>query len=201
MSFDWDAWRDSYDTTSFQEQAEFYDRVARDYPEQAHWDLAAARRAMAGVETVTEVGGWRGELADICLKEHPGLRLWVNYDLCRWALTEGRRCKNRRYRARLLKDWPWNTDLPPADLFVSTHTLEHMRWDQVCALARQFRKYRRLHLEVPIHATDGESWRGFTGTHILEASWSDLEALIVTTGFERVAVNSTGFARIYERRA
>ena len=195
----WDEWRATYDTTTFAEQAAHYDEFARDYPEQAHWTLPAARPAAALAGTVTELGGWRGELADILLNENPQISRWTNYDLCSWAI-EHSRCADPRYEPVLLDDWPWHTVLEPADLFVATHTLEHIRWPQLVMLADQFPRFRWLHLELPVPQDKTPSWQGFTGTHILEASWLDVHRLLAGKGFVLKTADLSATCRTYEQQ-
>lgn len=196
---DWDQWRRDYATTTFADHAAFYDDVALEYPEQTHWNLPPIRVALEGIKTVVEVGGWRGELADAIFDRYPGqITSWRNYDMCAWAL-EHTRCFDRAYEPILLHDWPWNVDLAVADMFISTHTFEHMTVADIDSLLPQLRKYRRVFIEAPIpQSTEDVDWAGFVGTHILEIGWDRLRPMIEDQGFLCVLEyeNSRGFDRI-----
>jgi hypothetical protein len=176
-------WRAAYDRTSFAAQQAYYDGLAPRYPEQAYYDPAPALDALAGARVVTEVGGWRGDLARDALAARADITRWRNYDICTWALDHPK-FSSPRYEGILLADWPWNTDLQPADAFIATQMIEHIRFAQLEQLAQQFPKYRTVYLEAPIadDATD-ERWEDYNGTHILEVGWCQIENLLASLGF------------------
>lgn len=181
--FDWNGWRAEYDVSSFDHQKKVYEDLAQLFPEQAHFSFEAALKAVEGASSVTEVGGWRGDLAAQILAQNDGITSWKNYDLCHWALNDGNRCEDTRYTPVELADWPWNVDLQPADVFVSTHCIEHMRWNQLKALSEQFRKFKKVHLEAPLLWEESKDWSNYVGTHILEVSWSFVNDHILSLGF------------------
>jgi hypothetical protein len=176
-------WRAAYDRMPFAEQQTYYDKIAPRFPDQAHYNLASALNALTGATTVTEVGGWRGDLARDALATRADITSWHNYDICTWALDHPK-FASPRYEGIVLTDWPWNTDLQPADAFVATHVIEHIRFSELEQLAQQFPKYRTVHLEAPIanDATD-ERWENYFGTHILEVGWRQIEDLLAGLGF------------------
>lgn len=192
-----DSWRESYDRTTFAQQAAFYDELACDYPKQNDYDWASVSVALPGIRHVTEIGGWRGELADQALAAFPLIR-WVNYEISSWAVGRGSRCDDWRYSGIALSDWPWRQWLWPAHLFVANHVIEHMRFAQFEELSKQFVKYRRLHLQIPIPLDGGADWDGYEGTHALEVGWDEVDALLRSRGFDCTHADETQTRRTYE---
>lgn len=195
---DWDEWRASYDARTFKQEAEFYNTIAPLLPPQVAWGPAHAggivQRALDGVETVTEIGPWQADLAAAKL---PGsdITRWTAYDLCTWAI-ENTHCTDERFAAVLLTGHPWDTDLKPADLLIASHVLEHIMFSEFVELAEQFPKFGRLYLDIPVPAAERPDWAGYEGTHIIDASWADLDKVICSHGFVMSAAH--GSARVYE---
>ena len=188
---DFDRWREHYDATPFDKQVGNYELIARRFPQQQQWNGDAALRALTDQSTVTELGGWRGELAAEMLAARP-IGRWVNYDICKWAV-DNPVCTLGAYRPVHLDDWPWEIDLEPADCFVASHVLEHIRFAELERLAEQFHKFRSLYLDIPV-GEDPPDWSGYFGTHILEVGWREIDRLLVSHGF---ASNDTGTTRTF----
>jgi hypothetical protein len=181
--FDFDQWRREYPKSTFQQQQVEWDAIYKAYPHQSFWHSQPVVDALAkpGM-TVTELGGWRGELADSVIPVAEP-KSWTNYDLCPSAISHSI-CRWLEYHPILLDNWPWETDMLAADVFVATHVIEHMMFNQVCKLSEQFRKWATLVIEAPIvqSATDF-SWDGNGSTHILEVGWDQVGELISSHGF------------------
>ena len=75
---DWNRWRAEYDTTTFAAQQAEWDKVGTTYPDQTFWTPEPVLTALdrPGM-TVTELGGWRGELADHTIPEAK-VQEWIN---------------------------------------------------------------------------------------------------------------------------
>ena len=194
--FDWDLWRSRYDDLTFEEQARFADLCYRFYPVQASYDWGAARRffSWCAPQSVVEIGGWTGTLAQQTLVQHSEIRLWVNYDFCRSAL-ENSEPTDPRYQTVLLTAPAWEREYR-ADAFVATHVFEHMKAAEIDKLIPRISS-RLCYIEAPLNA-GGQSWAGYDGTHILEIGWDGLTELMVAHGWRPVA----GFdpAGVFERR-
>ncbi len=197
---DWDHWRSTYGTRTLAEVAAFYDRVAVAHPEQQQWKAHAAFTvsALADATSVVELGPWRGELAAHALERVPSIGLWVGFDVCPWAV-ENTRCTHPAYRPVTLTDRPWTIDLPAADVFVASHVIEHLSWEHTQALAAQFGKYGRLVVDVPVPESEPSDWQGYRGSHMLDASWADVDELLERHGFGLAC--REGSARIYDQGA
>lgn len=197
--FDCDAWRAAYDTTSFEAQKAAYDEIREGSPEQICYDIDAARRACRGMGSVTEIGGWRGELAAALLEDTTSIWGWRNYEICAFAVGEGNRCTDPRYIPLELLDWPWESELAAAEMFVASHVVEHMRFEQFKLLTRQFFRFEHLHFQIPIPLDRAANWTGYDGTHIMDASWEDVNKHILSCGFALVECDETLTCRTYSR--
>lgn len=174
MTFD--EWRTRYDTMSFREHAAINDRWGVEYPAQASWKLQPVLDALWSARTVVEIGGWDGGLAAKALALLPRVERWTNYEMCQPAIDRTV-CHDPRYKPVLLEDWPWNTDLEPADALVMSHVVEHMRFHQLFELTRLFDRYRVVHMQAPLDL-ERIDWTGYHGSHILEVGWLGVEALM-----------------------
>lgn len=194
----WDAWRARYDEMSFADQCAFYDEVWQHWPYQAYYNPEPAKRALAGVVSVVEIGGWQGHLAADVLGSRPDFERWTNYDICLGAL-DNPATDDPRYEAELLTDHPWEVGLDPADALVATHFIEHIKARELELLVeRVFVDYRLIYLEAPI-AEDAVnySWGGQDCSHILEWGWVQVGELLGRYGFEQV--QDDGWCRAFRK--
>ena len=198
MNYDFDKWRKEYPTSTFRQQQLEWNALYDTYPNQVHWNAQPVIDALnrAGM-TITELGGWQGELANHVIPITNPAR-WTNYDICPKAISNTV-CHLPCYEPVLLSDWPWNTDLKPADAFVATHVIEHMTSGQIKELGQQLAaKYSILVIEAPVvDSATGFSWEGNGSTHILELGWEQLESIFFSLGFQ--PVNRVLYTRIFQK--
>ena len=175
-----DNWRSTYDNSTYQEHVEFYERIYKEYPRQIHFNEECAinffESCASGRSRVLEVGGWHGELAKLMLDRFPDIQTWFNFDLCRSAIEHG--ISNPRLVHVWPPEWVWDMKLPACQVFVASHTLEHMRLDQVDKL---FARLSASHAYIDVPTSD--SWEAYPGTHILTASWGQIEDVLEKHGF------------------
>lgn len=192
---DWDAWRENYPVTTFAEQQEFLQSTVVQFPHQRHFDVDEAYAAFALIDdprTVIELGGWDGALAWFMLLSNE-IESWVNYDIVAVPQVEQ---LNGRYRTKLLSDYIWKQPIT-ADVFVGTHVIEHLSEDHLRQLLVAI-ETRWIYFEAPL-LSDGESWEGYGGTHVLELSWPEVEVLVDSHGYE--IVRSNKYTRLWRSRA
>jgi len=118
--------------------------------------------------TVLELGCYRGALAESILQQVPDIDAWFGYDICDAALDE---CLSHpKFGPIRMDDWFHKLDnIPSHDIFVSTHTLEHMSNDEAIASlekAIESPRCRYVMLEMPIPEA-GKIWRGGGSSHVL----------------------------------
>ena len=141
---------------------------------------------------VVELGCHQGNLAKTMLGQFDikYIKSWVGYDICKAALARSV-VKDKRYTAVSLSDWFYNTDLPSFNVFVSTHTFEHMDLDEIektFAHISQLAKY--LILEIPISEA-GQDFKGYRGAHVLTSGRQVIRDLITKHGFDQIMDSQT----------
>lgn len=182
MSVSWDTWRESYDEWGIGRQRRFYDEVFGVHRDQERFDvrrLGWLLDVIAGPVSVVELGGWDGGFARAMLAAHQDITSWENHEVSAAAVA-GSVCDDVRYRAVALDDWYWQS-AHTADVFVASHVLEHLRWDDV---RRTFdaTTCEWMFLQVPVGSGPTE-WRGYHGSHILEVGWSTIIPELEGRGF------------------
>lgn len=175
-----DAWRHAYDDMTVEQQREFYDQVYREYPEQSHfnaWRLADVIRGRQP-RTVVELGGWDGACAAVMLPLFPCIQTWVNVEISRLAGAAGP--DDPRYMPVSPDDWYWDSRWT-ADLFVTNHTVEHLKGRDVRATIAAT-DAKTLYIDTPIDE-EGHQWWGTITTHILELGWRDVDRICDENGY------------------
>lgn len=187
---DFDAWRVQYDNMSYQNQKDFYNLVEVDHPCQQAFNVDAYHGFFGHVARkveyarVVEVGGWKGGLAMVMLDRWPNITDWYNVEICEYAMLKSI-CYSSRYEMLIPSDWMWNVPLPAAEVFVASHTIEHIKQHQLEALFDNLpAETRWLGLQAPIaeDAIDTD-WTGYHGTHILEIGWKQISKSLDGRGF------------------
>jgi hypothetical protein len=179
---DWDAWRNAYHGLTYAQQQAFHSAIYEQYPEQRHYNADLVARAIEQVQpcTVVELGGWDGELAHTMLDQHPTIQQWTNVELCKEAAQAGH-ARHPRYHAPTLSDWYWTKGPWHCDLFVASHTIEHLtitHLNETLAATHA----GALFLDAPLH-NKSTNWRGHTATHILECGWIGVDRLCDRHGY------------------
>lgn len=190
----WDAWRAHYDELTFDEQARFALRVHREYPEQKHWNMQAWNQFLKTLRprSVVEIGGYNGSLAAYTLEKRSGIGLWMNCELLP-IVREISICHDDRYWPYPLTEFLWEYRWWPEripDLFVATHTIEHMRLEEVAGII-DLVQARHVYFEAPLTDASRQSWEGYSATHILEAGWIDVDQMMRQRGYS-VAIYDEG---------
>lgn len=187
VTIDWNAWRAGHSTMTFADQQAFYELVAIEHPVQQHFHLDAAHhafdemvRSTGGSLRVVELGGWDGALADAMLsRPYRDVARWTNYDLIAVPQVP----TNPSYELVVLFDYLWNVGYAiKGDVFVSTHTIEHLTGAQLEQLVGIL-DTEWVYLESPLEE-EGQQWYGYQGTHILELGWRDVRSLLTERGYD-----------------
>jgi hypothetical protein len=207
---DFDAWREAYAGMTYQEQQAFYDRVEADHPLQKGFTLlrfhnfflhiASRREKAQGKTYVLELGGWKGELAQEMLKSFPFVAIWCNVEICRRAVEKSV-FASPCYTTYVPPEFPWRVELPPSNVLVASHFIEHISQRHLERLVRNLPDTMRyLAIEAPIPADDSRvDWTGYHGSHILEIGWKQVIDLLRQHGFELIAGLSVGNFKAFAR--
>lgn len=175
-----DQWRQNYDRMSYREQLAFYDHIEAVYPVQSSFNVKAWEAFFEWLPpervTVFELGGWHGEMAAHLLPGFPFIDKWINWEISRAAVA-GSVCDDPRYEAVTPDDFAWLLPLPAHNVFVASHTLEHIRLYQVYQLFRKIPAGVYVGLEIPV-TEETPNWEGYHGSHIIEGGWPDIEVIL-----------------------
>jgi methyltransferase family protein len=196
---DWDAWRRDYDSMTVADQRAFYDRVFEQYPEQARFSVKALGRLLDEIDrpvNVIELGGWDGGFAAEMLALNPRILSWTNFEISK-AAVEASVCADARYLGWALDEWYWELD-HAADVFVASHVLEHLKLRDVRAVF-DATTCGWMFLQAPL-ADGATNWRGYRGTHILEAGWGTLTSELDARGYDLLDHLTVPNVRCFRRR-
>lgn len=194
MALDFNEWRKNYRTSTYEEQVEFYNQVAKLFPEQIDFHLPSWMRFFGyvwnirGAFRVLEIGGWKGEMAQEVFTEKPDYVLsWHNIEISEEALKEPA-CLDPRYTAEVPPDYAWNIELPQANVFIGSHVIEHITAKNLADLASNLPPtVEYIAFESPIKPTDADrDWKNYTGSHILEIGWKEVIGLLDAYGFDPI---------------
>jgi len=142
--------------------------------------------------TVTELGCGNGKLGRELLARFDNIMSWVGYDLSGSRIKNSRRA--RGYTAIELKE-PFTG--PFGDVFVSSHTFEHMNAMEVRAvLSKVDSKY--IMLEIPIKE-DGQNWSQYGGAHILQQGREYIRKLLYNYKSEKEVVVGEAWSAFFRR--
>lgn len=172
-------WRQRYDQMTFEQQQDYHDYLEGLYPDQAHYNLEAAKKVFDWLKphSVIEAGTWKA------------------YELCPAAIAKTV-CNDERFAYQQITrfDW-WNKQPLVCDLFLATHFIEHLSFDHLQELIKAI-SAKHIYFEAPL-TENGESWDGFFGTHKLEVGWQKVAEVLAVKGYKRIDI--TSHCKLYER--
>ena len=129
---------------------------------------------------IVELGCGDGSLAVACLTNlHTQQPLeWVGYDISPYFIQNAKR--HEQFIPCLLEDQIWNLNIPRFDVFVSSHTLEHLYSDEVEKLVAWLSSHAKYAVVcVPLRPDK----TAVGANHILDKGFIWLRELFVRAGF------------------
>jgi acetyltransferase-like isoleucine patch superfamily enzyme len=200
LPYSFDSWRNCRGDLPYGEHVRFFDAIFDKYPNQHYCNLVEARTfcsQLPAASQILELGGWKGQVAEILLAEFPDIEHWHNFELSGNAVKEGLR--HPRFTSRVADDFVWRLeDLPPCNVLFAAHVLEHLTSREIGELLRKLISVMHVFVESPLPAAGKQlSWAGNLSTAVLDIGWLELEELFGTFGFQ--AVRRAGRVRIFER--
>lgn len=195
-------WRERYDSMSFQAQEAFYEsailskEVGEAVKNQLYFNRGVITVCFEAIflqktpVNVLEMGGWRGEMAELILSKFPfKIFRWQNYEICEWARTNPV-CERIQYYAPPMLSFLWEEEYIPGffDVLILSHVIEHIKLKHLLLLLNKVKKdISFLYIDAPIEErTESVNWKDYNGTHILEIGWNDLDPIIKDLGFEKL---------------
>lgn len=192
----WDKWRKFYYNLSHDENIQFGYDIEAKYPHQVSFNAKLIDQVMPQFPNtrVLEIGGWKGELAAYCFKNHRP-RSWHNIDMCKAAVEKTvPELAHREYTATFpdMFDWFCAPRVRPYDLAISCHTIEHLTDKHLVKLIEHLVGIPAVYFEAPIDM-ERNDWNGYEGTHILEMGWSTINRLFSVYEYTHQKISDWAF--------
>lgn len=141
---------------------------------------------------VVELGCFKGELAKQTLSNFEDIVCWDGYDICSSAVNSNI-CEDPRYLSNSLSCSFWNIPDIKFEIFVSTHTVEHLSNEEVMCLLNFIERNcgKGVYLEMPIRE-NGKKWRGGASSHVLELGRKHFRRFFISHGWKVVHESELG---------
>lgn len=196
----WNKWRSLYRDLTHEENQEFGRDINARFPTQDHasydnFDLLFRRYPEANV---FEIGGWKGHLAQRCLKVF-NIMNWLNIEYCQAAAAESV-VKDPRFSVVCPDKFDWFKDLrtPTWDegerrweentVCIAAHVIEHLIDEDLEVLIRYITGIPVVMFEAPIDMGESD-WTNYGGTHILKMGWGGVNRLMKQAGYNNEMIN------------
>jgi hypothetical protein len=180
-----DQWRKDYDTMTLEQQIEFHNQIAQEYPEQAHYDYEAVSEVLDTFRPrrVLEFGCWRADMAQQALNQFDFIDTWTGIEICTKAMDMCR-CSSNKFQYILPTKFNWFEDKRKynADMIMATHFIEHLANTHFEQLTKYCKGVPYVYFECPI-TEDGQEWDDDVSTHKLEYGWKDVISLMKSQGY------------------
>lgn len=177
--FQFDRYRKFYDTFSFDYKVKIANKWLKQYPEQAHFNIAPINHWLENIvekpASIIEIGGWRGDLAEKALSSFEHIKLWHNYDLIKNNNLQ--KCYDNRYKLISLDDYIWHLPVNNEyNALIATHMIEHINWKEFSALTNWIpTSIGTVLFEAPLPASNENiNWKGDHSSHVLEKGWEQV---------------------------
>lgn len=182
-----DRYRRCYSSLSFPDLIKLYEEFNRISPEQICFTLEKIKNVFNKTELevikIVELGCHDGQLAKEILKEYSNIQSWIGYDICYSAVNRSRlNVHDDRFTAIALNDWFFNIELPKFNIFVCSHTLEHLNMDQVIKTLDHAKNAKEIILEIPVYDV-GRSWRYSKSTHVLTENRETIRKILTERNY------------------
>jgi len=191
-------WREEYDSYSIEDQKRIINELEEKYPTQRQFSVSVIyiRKFLPKKpnQKILEIGGWKGHLASIILKENETIELWHNYDICSNAKDKSV-CNDKRYECIIANDFVWNLDVfNEYDVCILSHVIEHIKESELRKLFTKLKNIKFIYIASPLKEK-GSNWNNYMGTHILNCGWNSIRNML--KDYKETIINKD--VRIYER--
>lgn len=171
----------------FKQRQEFYEKTFKTFAESwkksVDFILSTLKLLQhSNCKTIVELGCNDGALAVHCLQRLKIPYEWTGYDFHKLCRDEQR--WHPQYKSVQLEDWLWKTEVPKFDIFMASHTFEHLYADEVKMLATWLRDHCKYLLIVAPLGRKGSSTTVLS--HVLEKGSLWLRDVLESVGFHVV---------------
>jgi len=188
----YDEWRSNYDQMSYADQIKYSMNFIGDdtLAETRHQLISDELRQFLINENrinhthvIFELGGWKGYLANEILAQFDSSVIWdwYNFDIAIYAMIKTK-CLDPRYNCCITNKPIWafmnaisRRILKEADIFVASHVLEHIKFEELEMLYYRLldSNCRHLFIDIPV-PNENPNWSNYEGTHILEVGYNEI---------------------------
>jgi len=187
---DFKSFKKYYDYMSFEDRVKIEEYAHKFFPKQQHFKLEKILEIFDFIINkydnkylnIMEFGCHNGSLACQVLNEVSEISIWTGFDINVEAIKEGI-CNrtDRRLYFYLLNDYLYNTKIDePCDIFISTHTLEHVSNDEFFRYVEFIKNIKYLIIEIPI----SKSKHSYNDSHVLSFDKSTFFYILNLYGYE-----------------
>lgn len=208
ISGNWDFYRKMYNQMNPTDLVWFYTGLHRFVGSQAHYDLEKVNQLLKEIIdkenqsiSITELGCWRGHLADSILKSYDWTEIigWHGYDLDYQAI-DTHVVESSRFYPNKLTTW-WH-DIPNTKgmVMVACHTIEHLTEAQLrrTLLRCCGNNFKYLIWELPFAQDRGlNNWDGTNNTHMLNIDMTVFQFLVKGCGYDFFYHEKTAEGHMY----
>lgn len=188
----WDIFREHYENLTFEELKFVNNEFYKMYPLQANFNLDMFCEILnicyhindSNSLNILELGPSQGHLAKATIEKYDVMiESWIGYEMAETAIEK---CvvNSHKYSQIVLNDYFHNLTLPEFDMFVSTHTLEHMNIEELELTIENIINARFIMIELPRLDMMETSWDGYGGSHILLTTENEIKDIIARRGYK-----------------
>lgn len=182
-----DIWRRHYSALGIDDLIWLNTALHHFYPKQAHYNILPISVLFKTINVeiknirVIELGCHQGSLAAQVLAIYPDINVWIGFDINFHAISAPA-VIDKRYVGSKLNDWIYNIQSMPANVFVVSHTFEHMNG---CQIGRTIRWAHDSGIEfIIIEMPFRDEWIGYRGSHIFEGPRDDFMEIVEGNGYK-----------------
>lgn len=177
----WDPYRKHYGKLSFDTKQKLHEDWFETFNTPApksHFDLRTINKYFNLLKeeplAVVELGSASGALAVSILKRHENIKFWEGYDI-NYMWYRFYKHHPKLYRNTLVSPFE-EKNLSRFNVFVSSHTIEHLNFEEVQRIAEAIQDIKYIILDTPL-LENGQNWNGYKGAHVLTEGRSQVRQL------------------------
>jgi len=179
----WNKFREYYDSLLFSEREELSVRFDSLFPKQRYFHKGQFVKMLNMIDgdiKVVEFGCHDGSLAKETIPHVKNISMWYGFDFN----TFSDRCFSiDKFKFIPLEKWFHDTKLPEFNVFVSSHSIEHISDIQALKLLKHVSTAKHCLFEIPIN-DEGRSWHNWGCSHVLTWGRIRLREIMNSLGYD-----------------
>lgn len=186
---DFNNFKKNYEKYTFEDKVKINKKIGEMFPEQSNWcskSLIDFFSLLSNNLKVCEIGCWDGALAETIINfQNEKIKSWNGYDI---PGSTKKYDDSSKITLNILEDYLWKMDKIDCDVFVASHTLEHLNIEELDKLLEFLSKNNvdYIYSDTPIL----ENWKDTWNTHVLQINKERFDNLFRKHGY--VSIKETG---------